>query len=246
MKPKDQLCECGCGNLAKAWNRFIDKHQNRGENNPMWKPKPESQLCECGCGEYALPGNRFINGHNRRGHHQSATHTKKIVKANKRYYENNPEKLTEMTKRLLDASKEYWNDPKNRNKSSKEKKQYYIDNPEIGDRISKTVKLFYAEMDDPGLQIVNHHYIYDHSDLSKYTMKMTRAKHAQIHAWMRKAGIVVPHINTKEQDIIMASELICDTCGDEILPTTRHIETNGHVFCDERCEAYYEEKKELI
>lgn len=46
-----------------------------------------------------------------------------------------------------------------------------------------------------GNDMVKHHYIYDHSDLSKYTMKVTRSKHAKIHAWMRKAGIVVPHIN---------------------------------------------------
>ena len=46
-----------------------------------------------------------------------------------------------------------------------------------------------------GNDIIEHHYIYDHSDLSKYTMKMTRSAHTRLHNLMRKAGIKVPHIN---------------------------------------------------
>lgn len=46
-----------------------------------------------------------------------------------------------------------------------------------------------------GNDLVTHHYIYDHANPEKYTMKVTRSKHGQIHAWMRKAGIKVPHIN---------------------------------------------------
>ena len=46
-----------------------------------------------------------------------------------------------------------------------------------------------------GEDIIEHHYIYDHANPEKYTMKVTRSKHNQIHGWMRKAGIKVPHIN---------------------------------------------------
>lgn len=49
-----------------------------------------------------------------------------------------------------------------------------------------------------GDDICNHHYIYDESDLSKYTMKMTRSAHARLHWLMKKANIIVPHINIKE------------------------------------------------
>jgi len=45
---------------------------------------------------------------------------------------------------------------------------------------------------------VFHHYIYDHSDLSKYTTKMTRSRHTWLHNLMRRVGIIVPHINIKE------------------------------------------------
>ena len=46
-----------------------------------------------------------------------------------------------------------------------------------------------------GQDIVYHHYIYDHSDLTKYTMKMTRSAHTKLHNMMHKTGIEVPHIN---------------------------------------------------
>lgn len=49
-----------------------------------------------------------------------------------------------------------------------------------------------------GNDIVNHHYIYDHNDLTKYTTKTTRSIHTKIHRAMQKAGIIVPHINMKD------------------------------------------------
>ena len=50
-----------------------------------------------------------------------------------------------------------------------------------------------------GNDIVNHHYIYDESDLSKYMMKMTRSRHTRLHRLMKKAGIEIPHINMVEK-----------------------------------------------
>ena len=43
--------------------------------------------------------------------------------------------------------------------------------------------------------LIKHHYIYDHNDLTKYTMLITRKQHGRIHANMKKMGIKVPHIN---------------------------------------------------
>lgn len=52
-----------------------------------------------------------------------------------------------------------------------------------------------AEKFRGGNDIVNHHYIYDESDMSKYTIKMTRSHHTWLHNIFRKFGYIVPHIN---------------------------------------------------
>ena len=49
-----------------------------------------------------------------------------------------------------------------------------------------------------GNDICKHHYIYDESDLSKYTMKMTRSAHTRLHHNMQISGIKVPYINMVE------------------------------------------------
>ena len=47
-----------------------------------------------------------------------------------------------------------------------------------------------------GYDIVKHHNIYDHNDLSKYTIEMTRSQHTTLHNRMRGLNVRVPHINT--------------------------------------------------
>lgn len=108
--------------------------------------------------------------------------------------------------------------PKRRDDLGKIMKQYYIDNPEAREeaRLKSLEQWDQKACDEQSIRIINseamqvehekqkggndickHHYIYDHSDLSKYTMKMTRATHTRLHNNMRKAGIKVPHINVK-------------------------------------------------
>lgn len=52
------------------------------------------------------------------------------------------------------------------------------------------------EMMRGGNDIVGHHHIYDHDDLSKYTIEMTRSQHGRLHRNMHLLGLKVPHINT--------------------------------------------------
>ena len=49
-----------------------------------------------------------------------------------------------------------------------------------------------------GNDICKHHYIYDHSDLTKYTMLVTRSDHQKLHWNMRKMNIKIPYINGNE------------------------------------------------
>lgn len=46
-----------------------------------------------------------------------------------------------------------------------------------------------------GLDIIQHHIIYDHSDLSKFTISLTRSAHTTLHNEYRKVDYRVPHIN---------------------------------------------------
>lgn len=45
-----------------------------------------------------------------------------------------------------------------------------------------------------GHDIVQHHYIYDDSDKSRYTMPMIRSKHQSLHIQLRKQGYIIPCI----------------------------------------------------
>lgn len=52
-----------------------------------------------------------------------------------------------------------------------------------------------------GNDICDHHYIYDHNDLSLNTVQMTRKDHQKLHRLLQKLGYIVPHINVKEKSI---------------------------------------------
>lgn len=69
------------------------------------------------------------------------------------------------------------------------KKKQWKDNPEI-----------YYDRDEKmrgGHDIVKHHYLYDHSDLLKNTVGITRSDHMRLHKLLQKLGYIVPHIKDK-------------------------------------------------
>ena len=184
-KPEAQLCECGCGEYALPGNRFIFGHGSRKDN--YLKTQQDPQLCECGCEELAEPGNRFILGHNLRGQE----HPRGML----------GKKASPKTRLLIsEAAKDVPKSPEHIAAATKGLKDYYKNNPEAaiirGEaiRVSEAHKIASEDMRG-GNDIINHHYIYDHANPEKYTMKVTRSKHVKIHWWMKKAGIVVPHIN---------------------------------------------------
>lgn len=185
------FCECGCGQrVVRKGNKFIQHHQRRGKHHSQetkdkisqvkTKPKPEPQLCECGCGELALPGNGYIWGHNSRG--KKYTLEQNVANSERQ------RGIPKSEGHRLAISKATKGVPKSFRTT--------IHNITISKSL-KNSEAAKAQSDKMrgGNDICEHHYIYDHSDLSKYTMKMTRSKHTYIHNLMRKAGIVVPHIN---------------------------------------------------
>ena len=139
----------------------------------------KEKLCKCGCGgvivvkphhkRYGIPD--YIHGHNK------------------------PGKTKAGLKRLSDSMKG------TKHSLGKQNALGYRHTDEAIEkiRVSSTGRKHTEESIEKIRDVlVNHHYIYDESDLTKYTTKMTRSKHAQIHAAMRKEGIVVPHINIKD------------------------------------------------
>lgn len=173
-------------------------------------------LCECGCGREVNPGRRFIHGHNRRGSKHSPESSIKMSKsASKRWLDQDNRNI--QSKKMI----EYYRYPKNRDAASERTARYFEDqdardlaskrmiekwlDPEYRDSQSKRIinsdeyKLIHEiniENMKGGNDILKHHHIYDHNDLSKYTIEITRSEHGRLHRNMKFLGIKVPHINT--------------------------------------------------
>ena len=68
----------------------------------------------------------------------------------------------------------------------------------ITHRNSDAVKAAYDVMCG-GNDLVDHHYIYDHSDLSLNTVQMTRSDHQKLHLLLKRLGYIIPHINLSDK-----------------------------------------------
>lgn len=85
------------------------------------------------------------------------------------------------------GAKKRWSNKVERDKQSKRTTEYFENNPEAYDDRD--------EKQRGGNDICNHHYIYDHSDLSLNTVQITRSDHTSLHNLLRKLKYIVPHIN---------------------------------------------------
>jgi len=120
----------------------------------------------------------------------------------KQYYIDHPEAIKRMSDRTIQYHIDHpearesarlrsiaqWDDQSVRDEKSDQMIQYHIDHPEVIKRMIG------------GNDIVNHHWLYDDADLSKYTMSMTRSEHTFMHNRMRKDGYEVKHINSDTDD----------------------------------------------
>jgi len=129
----------------------------------------------------------------------------------------------EFRKNMSDSNTKRWSDLIERNAQSDRLKQYHIDNPEAGKIHSDFMKQYFIDNPEAGLEhseimknsnavkaeaerqrggndIVKHHYIYDHFDLSLNTVEMTRSNHSKLHRLFQILGYIVPHINIKEEN----------------------------------------------
>lgn len=144
----------------------------------------ELPFCECGkCGlRVTKPGNKYIIGHNFRDKHHTQETCSKMSDTRKGV--SKPPRTPEHNAAISAAKTGVPNSPEH-NDAIRE-----------GSRNSDDVKDA-AEAQRGGNDIVNHHYIYDKSDLSLNTVQMTRSDHTSLHMLLKKLGYIVPHINVK-------------------------------------------------
>lgn len=191
------FCECGkCGlRVTKKGNRFIHGHNRRGVSLPPRTPEHCTNLSKSLKNSDAMK----VAAEAMRGVPKSPEHCAAVSEgirnsdAVKAYHDSQkgvphtPERCAAITKGLQESEAM---------KASAEARRGIPLSPEyIAAVIKGQEEAGVYEAMRGGNDLVNHHYIYDHANPKLYTMKVTRAKHAQIHAWMRKAGIKVPHIN---------------------------------------------------
>lgn len=158
----------------------------------------ELPFCECGeCGlRVTKKGNRFIRGHNMRGKSHTPERCAKISKAMKGI-PNTPEHNAAMS-----AAKKGIPHTTIAQLAADEAKRRIPRPPEVCAAISTgcinsdAIKAN-ADRMRGGEDLVEHHYIYDHDDLSLNIVQMTRSDHSRLHKLLKKLGIKVPHINVK-------------------------------------------------
>ena len=176
-----------------------------------------TKLCKCGCGTEIANNRTYVNGHNWKGKKHTDTTRKKMmghevsdITRNKISESKMGHEVSDITRNRISESKMGIkpSDDTRKKMSESQKGHKHSDvtkakmsrnngmkDPEIAEKISESKKKYYSEMDDPGQEMCNHHYIYDFNDLTKYTIPVTRSEHMSIHNNLRQAGLKVPCIN---------------------------------------------------
>lgn len=179
-----------------------------------------TNYCKCGCETEIADDKTWVSGHNIKGVKHSDATREKIRESMMGHTNALGYKHTDAAKEKM-IWREVSDVTREKIRESKMGDKNPMKNPATAKRVSETLtghevsdvtkekigesmenslthKIACENMKG-GQDIINHHYIYDHNNLNKYTTKMTRSKHGLIHRMMQLAGIIVPHINIKEE-----------------------------------------------
>lgn len=189
------FCECGkCGlRVTKRGNRFVHGHNMQGKHHTQKSkekmsktktgiPKPPRSPEHCAAMSAAQ---------------KDVPHTSEAQIAAdeaKRGVPHSPERCAAISNGLKNSDAV---------KAHNESMRGVRISPEHSAAISRGMKnsedvKANAEKMRGGMDIVNHHYLYDHSDLTLNTIQMTRSDHMKLHMLLKKLDYIVPHINVKE------------------------------------------------
>ncbi len=192
------LCECGCGREVKPGRRFISGHNGRGvpRSPEVCAAISKAKLGIPHTSEAAIAADK-ANAERRRGVSRSLETCAKISKATHGIPHTSPAQIAAYKingEKMLGVTLS----PETCAAISSAKKGVPL-SPEHCAAIKKSLEDSGAnEAKRGGHDICKHHYIYDHDDLSKNTIGMTRSDHSKLHCLLRKLGYIVPHINMKE------------------------------------------------
>ena len=195
----------------------------------MTEMTEELPFCKCGCGERVTRiGNKYINGHNRFGRHHSDESKDKMSAIRRGVLHTSPAQIaadntrrkqhTTLAQLAADEAKRgILRSPETCAKMAKSHigvplspehcatlskvRRGVPKSPEHIAAVKKGLEESGAiERMRGGNDIVNHHYLYDDADLSKFTMPMTRSEHGKMHRRMQLDGYKVSHINSETDD----------------------------------------------
>lgn len=143
--------------------------------------------CQCGCGELTPLGIPYIQGHDEiYGHYRHWVVDKTQIKKTPK-----PKPESQLCEcgcgEYAKPGYRFIYGHQNRNRK-------YLK----GDYLADAQKRQYENMRG-GNDIVEHHYLYDHSDLSLNTIKITRSDHTQLHNLLLKLCVRIPHINIRSK-----------------------------------------------
>lgn len=190
MKKELPLCECGCGKpVTKEGNRFITGHNTKGIPK---SPEHCAAISDAHTGVPLSPEHCAAISVGLKGVPKSPAHCAAISKA-KKGIPNSPEHCTAISDahKGVPFSQEH--------KSAISKAKLGISIASKGVLHTSEAQIASDEGKRGGYDIIQHHYLYNHSDLSLNTVQMTRSDHMSLHRLLQKLGYIVPHINIKEE-----------------------------------------------
>lgn len=101
------------------------------------------------------------------------------------------------------------------------------------------------ESQQGGNDTVKHHLVYDHSDLLKYTMEMTRKEHSKLHYRMQRVGLKVPHINVNSDDMKKGNvdnDAVIDKIKEACILMDNKDKATAYTLIDEYCRCKSEQR----
>lgn len=174
-----------CEECDREREIYFNAYRDLCKHCAMNKESTLKKLSDAAIRQWNVPGARedhsnymkqaFIDGDER---------FEKQGKSLKQFFKENPDKLKEMSERA---------------------KQYHIDHPDVAEYHSSVMRNSDAakaasDAQRGGNDIIQHHWLYDDADLTKYTMPMTRSDHGKMHRRMQLDGYEVKRINSVEDD----------------------------------------------